>query len=73
MSAQACPGSCNSKYWKAWDAYSKAATAYDPLDPATSRPEPPDTPWRAGGEPVWCTEHTTQIRRELASLDDLTA
>src|ERR1700722_358283 len=74
MSAQACPGNCNSRYWKAWDAYDKAEAAYQPLDPATSRPEPPeDVRWRNDGEPVWCAEHTPQIRRELASLDDLTA
>jgi hypothetical protein len=73
MTAQACPGGCNSRYWKAWDAYDKAVAAYDPLNPATSRPEPPEVRWRADGEPVWCGEHTAQIRRELASLDDLSA
>lgn len=68
---QPCPGQCNSKYWKAQYAYDKAVAAYDPLDSATSRPEPPDVRWRSAGEPVWCAEHTAQIRRELASLDRL--
>lgn len=73
MSAPPCPGNCNSKYWRAWAGYDEAAAKYDPLNPATSRPEPPTDGWRADGEPVWCGEHTAQIRRELASLDDLTA
>ena len=48
----------------------KAATAaYDPLDAGTSRPEPPDTRFRAAGSPLWCTDCTARIRRELASLD----
>lgn len=72
MSAQPCPGSCNSRYWKAWDAYDDAVAAYDPLDPATSRPVQPDVRWRSVGTPVWCSDCTARIRHELHSIDDLT-
>jgi hypothetical protein len=72
MTASPCPGtSCNGRYWKAWDDYDKALAGYDPLNPETSRPEQPDVRWRADGNPVWCSECTARIRRELASLDDL--
>jgi hypothetical protein len=74
MSAQACPGNCNSRYWKAWDAYGKATADYDPLDAAQSRPEQPDDSLiREYGEPLWCKEHTSAIRLALAQLDDLAA
>jgi hypothetical protein len=72
MSGQPCPASCNSRYWKAWRAYDAAAAAYDPLNPAVSRPEPPGEDLiREYGSPVWCTEHTSAIRLQLAQLDDL--
>ncbi|MGH3272349.1 MAG: hypothetical protein ACRDN1_25285 [Trebonia sp.] len=72
MSPQPCPGSCNSRFHKAWDAYERELAAYDPLDPHTSRPEQPDdTLIREYGNPVWCTEHTSAIRLALAQLDDL--
>ena len=71
MSGQPCPGNCNARYWRAQEAYAAALAAYDPLDPRTSRPDPPDAEPRSWGEPVWCAEHTAQVRRELASLDDL--
>jgi hypothetical protein len=74
MSDQPCPGNCNSRWRKAQDAYRKALAAYDPLDAATSRPEEPDTSLvREWGAPVWCTEHTSDIRLHLAQLDDLAA
>lgn len=72
MSAQPCPGNCNSKYWRAWRSYDADLTAYNPLDPAQSRPEQPgDDLVRAHGNPVWCSEHTSAIRLALAQLDDL--
>ncbi len=72
MSVQPCPGQCNSRWHKARRAYETDLAAYDPLNPNTSRPEPPDeTLVREWGNPVWCTEHTTAIRLALAQLDDL--
>jgi hypothetical protein len=74
MSAQPCPGRCNSTYWRAWSAYQAEDTAYDPLDPSTSRPGPPgDDLVREYGQPVWCAEHSGQIRLALPQLDDLAA
>lgn len=74
MSDQPCPGNCNSRWHKARRAHDAALAAYDPLDPATSRPEPPDgTLVRAWGAPVWCTDHTAAIALALAQLDDLAA
>ncbi len=70
---QPCPGTCNARFWKARDAYDGELAAYDPLDPATSRPDEPDVRPRGYGTPVWCAECTARIRRELASLDDLVA
>ena len=72
MSDQPCPGNCNSRFWKAQRAYEAGLADYDPLDPSTSRPEPPgDDLIRAYGNPVWCGEHTAAIRLQLAQLDDL--
>jgi len=67
---QACPGPCNSRWREAMDAWRAATAAYDPLDPGTSRPAPPETaPWP--GEPVWCAPCTSRIRLRLAQLDTL--
>jgi hypothetical protein len=72
MSDQPCPGKCNSRYWKAWNAYENELARYDPLDPSTSRPEPPGadlvSEW---GHPVWCGDHAAAIGLQLAQLDDL--
>jgi hypothetical protein len=68
-----CPGTCNSRYHKAWAEYRAALAAYDPLDSATSRPEEPRLTAREHGSPVWCEECTTRIRLALATLDDLAA
>lgn len=70
MSSQPCPRPCNRRYWDAWDAYRAAEAGYDPLNPHTSRPEQPDVKFRYG-EPVWCADHTSKIRLQLAQLDDL--
>jgi hypothetical protein len=67
-----CPGNCNSRYRKALTAYQAALAVYNPLDPATSRPEPPDeTLIRGWGMPVWCAEHISEISLRLVQLDDL--
>lgn len=74
MTAQPCPGNCNSRWRKALAAYQSALAAYNPLDPATSRPEAPDESLiREWGAPVWCAGHTSEIRLHLAQLDDLAA
>ena len=73
MSEQrACPGPCNGHYRKAIDAHKKALADYDPLDPRTSRPEPPsEQPWL--GEPVWCAPCSALVSLRLAQLDTLAA
>lgn len=72
MPDQPCPGPCNSRYWKALRAYDRDVAAYDPLDPQTSRPEPPDDRLiREWGSP-WCTDCQSLIGRQLAQLDTLT-
>jgi hypothetical protein len=74
MTAQPCPGNCNSRWRKALAAYQSAIAAYNPLDPSTSRPEPPDESLiREWGAPVWCGEHTTLITLHLSQLGDLAA
>lgn len=75
MSDQPCPGrSCNGRYWAATDAYNRALAAYDPLDPGTSRPDPPgpDIIW-GWGDPVWCGDCQALIGARLAELDTLTS
>lgn len=67
-----CPGPCNTQYRKAQDAFTEALKAYDPLDPAQSRPLPPETrPWP--GDPVWCGRCASRIRTCLSELDDAAA
>jgi ribosomal protein S27E len=73
MSEQPCPGNCNSRHWKAVKDYGSALAWYDPLDPDTSRPEPPgESLVRSWGDP-WCPSCTAEIRLRLAQLDDLAA
>lgn len=71
MSEQACPGSCNYYWRQARTAFEVDLAAYDPLDPAQSRPQPPDM--RAFPGDPWCDRCKAVIRRELAELDDLAA
>ncbi|HTX63307.1 MAG TPA: hypothetical protein VMD28_06685 [Acidimicrobiales bacterium] len=72
MSEHACPGTCNARYRDALEEYAAALQDYDPLDSATSRPEPPSIqPWP--GEPVWCSNCSPKITVKLAELDDLAA
>jgi hypothetical protein len=64
-----CPGACNVGYRKAREAYDAALAAYDPLDAAQSRPEPPGiTPWL--GQPFWCGRCHATIRQQLDELDE---
>jgi hypothetical protein len=75
VSDQPCPGrSCNGRYWAATDAYRRDLAAYDPLNPETSRPEPPgpDIIW-GWGDPVWCSDCQALISLHLAQLDTLAA
>lgn len=68
----ACPGPCNKRHQEAWAGYVTAVEGYDPLDPGTSRPEPPETAyWR--GDPVWCAACTSKITTRLAQMDYLAA
>lgn len=69
MAEQACPGGCNYHWRKAREAWEQALAAYDPLDPAQSRPDPPDL-YPYPGDP-WCPRCKSAIRRQLAELDDL--
>ncbi|HEV2255384.1 MAG TPA: hypothetical protein VGS06_19560 [Streptosporangiaceae bacterium] len=69
MAEQPCVGSCNWHWRKAREAFDLALAGYDPLDPAQSRPVPPDL-YPVYGDP-WCGRCKTQIRRELAEIDDL--
>ena len=69
MTEQACAGSCNYHWRKADEAYQQALADYDPLDPAQSRPDPPDLKPVLGNP--WCARCQAVIRRELAELDDL--
>jgi hypothetical protein len=72
MSADCCPGMCNRKYRELWAEYRQADADYDPLDPGTSRPEPPTMEaWR--GEPAWCRRCASQISQQFSELDDLAA
>lgn len=71
MTEQACPGGCNYHWRKADEAYRQALADYDPLDPAQSRPEPPELK-PVQGNP-WCPRCQAVIRRELADLDYATA
>lgn len=72
MSAHACPGNCNSRWHKARRAYDTELAGYDPLNPETSRPEPPDENLiRAWGNPVWCSDHAAAIGAALRDLDEL--
>jgi hypothetical protein len=74
MSAQACPGNCNSRWHKARRAYDAELAGYDPLNPDTSRPEPPDESLiREWGNPVWCSDHASAIGEALAELNELSA
>lgn len=67
-----CPGTCNSQYRKAREAFDEALVLYDPLDAAQSRPLPPDIqPWP--GDPIWCGRCTARIRVCLSELDDAAA
>jgi hypothetical protein len=66
-----CPGQCNARYRRAQGAYHQALAAYDPLDPATSRPEPPSIR-PMDGHP-WCLECQAVIRVQLGQLDRLAA
>jgi hypothetical protein len=65
---------CNGRYWNATRAHEKALAEYDPLDPETSRPEPPghDIVW-GWGDPVWCWDCQALIARQLEQLDTLAA
>ena len=67
----ACPGKCNFHYRQARAAFDEALAAYDPLDPAQSRPIPPQI-IAVPGNP-WCGGCQATIRRELAEIDDLAA
>lgn len=70
MTGGACPGSCNSRWREAQEAYKQALAFYDPLDKDQSRPEPPDMrPWE--GAPVWCSACQSRISQRLGQLDDL--
>jgi hypothetical protein len=64
-----CPGVCNRSWRKAQAAYHQALAAYDPLDPATSRPEPPSIRPVAGHP--WCLECQAVIRVQFGQLDRL--
>jgi hypothetical protein len=64
-----CDGPCNSRYRKARAEYDAALTAYDPLDPGQSRPDPPDV-YPVYGDP-WCPRCKAQIHEQLSQLDDL--
>lgn len=65
-----CPGPCNARYREAQEAWREDLALYDPLDPAQSRPQPPDvTPWP--GDPVWCGGCAARISQRLGVLDDL--
>lgn len=65
----ACPGSCNSAYRSAREAYEEALALYDPMDSRQERPAPPEIrPWEGG--PVWCARCASRIRACLAELDD---
>lgn len=68
----ACPGPCNATDRKAREAFEQALALYDPLDPAQSRPLPPDIhPWP--GDPIWCGRCAARIRACLSELDDAAA
>lgn len=67
-----CPGSCNTRWREATAAHKAAAAAYDPLDPAQSRPEPPPIQ-PVHGDPRWCAKDVSRIRSCLADLDTLAA
>lgn len=66
-----CPGACNEKYRRAQAVFKKALAEYDPLDPATSRPEPPNTSYSPGFP--WCFDCRSAIREQLLELDMLAA
>lgn len=70
MAEQPCPGSCNYRFREAQAAYKQALAGYDPLDPAQSRPGPPEIK-AVPGTPWWCDRDKATIRRELAELDYL--
>jgi hypothetical protein len=70
-----CPGSCNTRYREAREAYGQALAAYERdgiLDPGQSRPEPPLIQ-PVYGDPAWCGRCAAQIRVTLAELDELAA
>jgi hypothetical protein len=64
-----CPGACNVRFRRAQAAYHEAVAKYDPLDAATSRPEPPAIR-PAAGHP-WCLECQAVIRHHFWQLDRL--
>ena len=72
---EACPGSCNSRWREAREAFKQALDAYGRegiLDPNQTRPEPPSIQ-PVLGDPVWCGRCASRIRSDLADLDELAA
>jgi hypothetical protein len=71
LAEDVCPGSCNYRWREANTAFKEAMAAYDPLDPETSRPQPPEI--RPVKGTPWCVRDQSTLRRELAELDELAA
>jgi hypothetical protein len=77
--SEPCPGSCNARWRKAAALHQAAVAAHlsalaglPPGAKAPDPPVPPDiSPWH--GEPVFCQRCQSQVRAELAELDDLAA
>jgi hypothetical protein len=69
MPESPCPGRCNTGFRKARDAWLEAVAAYDPLDPAQSRPAKPEIVATLGDP--WCGSCQATIRRELSELGTL--
>ena len=66
-----CNGPCNSRYRKARAEYERALADYDPMDAATSRPDPPEV-YPVYGDP-WCPRCKAQLHEQLAQIDDAAA
>jgi hypothetical protein len=64
-----CIGGCNARWRRAQAAYHQARADYDPLDPATSPPEPPQIRPMPGHP--WCLECQAVIRHHFWQLDRL--
>ncbi len=70
-----CPGSCNTRWREAYEAFKQALDVYERegiLDPDQSRPELPSI-HPIQGDPVWCGRCASRIRSSLADLDELAA